>query len=65
MGRSSLPSEHKPSRIEDSLADGIADLWGEIDKKAASQKDAETKKNEALILEWAGKLAAILKGEKK
>lgn len=60
-----MPSEPEQSRIEDSLADGIAELWGEIDKKAAAQKDSETSKNEALILEWAGKLAAILKGEKK
>ncbi len=52
-------------RAEDSLADAIADLWQKIDSEAAAAKNAETMKSEALILEWAGKLAEILKGQRK
>ncbi len=52
-------------RAEDDLADSIASLWQKIDSEAAAAKNAETMKSEALILEWAGKLAEILKGQRK
>ncbi|MFO1525895.1 MAG: hypothetical protein U1F16_07975 [Turneriella sp.] len=49
-------------RPEDDLADMIADSWLEIDKKSAAEQSDETRKNEQLILEWAEKLGALLKG---
>lgn len=52
-------------RIEDSLADSIANLWKDIDDKAEADKSEEKRKNEDLILEWAKKLATILKGPPK
>lgn len=51
-------------RIEDDLAEAIADAWGEIEKKAVAENSEETRKNEALILEWAKKLRDILQGRK-
>jgi len=59
------PKEDAPQRIEDGLADAIADLWEGIEKKAAAEKTDETLKNEALIFEWAAKLGEILRGPKK
>jgi hypothetical protein len=52
-------------RAEDNLADSIADIWQKIDSEAAAKKDAEAVKSEAFILEWAGKLAEILKGPRQ
>ena len=48
--------------MEDELATSIADGWLELEKKAEAGKDAETRKAEATILEWAAKLEDILKG---
>lgn len=49
-------------RPEDDLADSIADLWKDISDKADAAKSEENRKNEDFILEWARKLATILKG---
>ncbi|HRP69617.1 MAG TPA: hypothetical protein PLY93_08810 [Turneriella sp.] len=51
-------------RSEDALADGIADFWQKLDSDASKNLNAEEKKNESLILEWAGKLSKILQGKK-
>ena len=51
--------------IEESLAESIADGWFEIEKKAAAEGSEETRKSEELLLEWAAKLATILKGSQK
>ena len=53
----------EPRRAEDDLADAIASAWGELEASAAKEDNAEKRKSEALILEWAGKLAAILRGK--
>ena len=52
-------------RIEDSLAEWIAELWKDISDKAEAEKNAENQKDEDLLLEWAKKLASILKGPPK
>ena len=52
-------------RIEDSLAELIAELWKDISDKAEAEKNAENQKDEDLLLEWAKKLASILKGPPK
>lgn len=51
--------------IEESLAESIADGWFEMGKKAAADGSVEDRKSEELLLEWAAKLAAILKGPQK
>lgn len=55
----------KQKIIEDELAASIAEGWLEIEKKAAAEKNDETRKSEATILEWAAKLESILKGPHK
>jgi hypothetical protein len=55
--------EPPPFRIEDTLADAIADAWGDLSSKAAGEADEETRKNEELILFWREKLAQILQGK--
>ncbi len=51
--------------IEESLAESIADGWFALEKKAAADGSEENRKSEELLLEWATKLAAILKGPQK
>jgi hypothetical protein len=51
--------------IEESLAESIADGWFAIEKKAAAENSEENRKSEELLLEWAAKLATILKGPQK
>ena len=51
--------------IEEKLAESIADGWFEIEKKAAAENNVEMRKSEELLLEWAAKLANILKGPQK
>lgn len=57
-----MDQDPAPRRIEDDLADSIANLWHDLDEKAAAEKTAERQKDEDLILTWALKLADILKG---
>lgn len=60
-----MPQEPDSKSIEENLADSIADGWFAIEKKAASERTAESQKSEDLLLEWAAKLATILKGSQK
>ncbi|GEM_PF-4551396 len=60
-----MPESPNDTSIEESLAESIADGWFEIEKKAAAEASEETRKSEELLLEWAAKLATILKGPQK
>ena len=60
-----MKNEHGAERSDDALADSIAELWQQIDARAAAENNEETRKAEELILSWAGKLAEILKGPKE
>lgn len=59
-----IPRAIAVERGEDALADSLADAWFTIDKAAAARGDNDERKAETTLLEWAAKLASIIRGER-
>jgi hypothetical protein len=49
---------------QDDLAASIVDAWAELDKRAEAENPDEFRKAREMLVEWGGKLEALLKGKK-
>jgi hypothetical protein len=57
--------ENPPTKPpEDDLAASIVDAWAELDKRAEAENPDEFRKAREMLVEWGGKLEALLKGKK-
>lgn len=49
---------------QDDLAASIVDAWAELDKRAEEENPDAFRKAREMLVEWGGKLEALLKGKK-
>lgn len=57
--------KEKTKPVAEEAGAALAEAWAELDHEAERKNPEEYRKTEQIFLEWAGKLAALLREDKK